>query len=140
MNTRFIQVCLLALALVAGAGAASAAPALLGHAGLQGQTLDAETAKAVLLGKKVTIGNARVVVVIAKSSEAQDAFLQQVTGMNTSQFQNHWRRLFMTGGGSAPKIVENDAEACKVAAETPGAIAIADQASAGGLVVLSSGS
>ncbi len=140
MNTRFIKACLLGFALVAGAAAASGAPVLLGHSGLEGQSLDAETAKAVLLGKKVTIGSARVVIVIAKSSEAQDAFLQSHVGMNTSQFQNHWRRLFMTGGGSAPKIVENDAEASKVVAETPGAIAIADQSAAANLVVLSAGS
>jgi len=114
----------------------SAEPALVGHAGLKGQALDGDGVKAVLLGKRVTVGDARVVIVIAKAGEAQDAFLQAHVGMTTSQFQNHWRRLFMTGGGSAPKIVETEAEAVKLAAETPGAVAIADSAAAVGLFVL----
>jgi hypothetical protein len=63
-------------------------------------------------------------------------FLQAHVGMTTSQFQNHWRRLFMTGGGTAPKIVETEADAVKLAGETPGAVAIADSAAAGGLAVL----
>lgn len=111
-------------------------PALVGNAAFRGQALDAESAKAVLLGKKVTLGNTRVVIVIAKASDAQDKFLQQAVGMTTSQFQTHWRRLFMTGGGSAPKIVETEAEASKLAAQTPGGIAIVDQANAGDLAVL----
>jgi hypothetical protein len=116
---------------------ARAEPALVGHKSLAIPALDAEATKAVLLGKKVTLGDARVVIVIAKSSEAQEQFLQKAVGMTTAQFQNHWRRLFMTGGGSAPKIVENEAEAAKVAAETAGAVAMLDSAKAEGLVVLS---
>ena len=116
-----------------------AEPALLGNKALGGQTLDSEAVKAVLLGKKVALGDTRVVIVIAKAGAAQDAFLQSHVGMTTSQFQNHWRRLFMTGGGTAPKIVETEAEAIKLAAETPGAVVIADSAAAGGLAVLSTG-
>ena len=114
----------------------SAAPALLGNTALSGQTLNAESVKAVLLGKKVALGDIRAVIVIAKAGAAQDAFLQSHVGMTTSQFQNHWRRLFMTGGGSAPKIVETEAESVKLAADTPGAIALADSATAPALVVL----
>jgi hypothetical protein len=114
----------------------SASPVLVGHSGFSGQSLDADTVKAVLLGKKVTVGDARVVIVIAKQSGSQEQFLQQTVGMSTNQFQNHWRRLFMTGGGSAPKIVENDAEAVKIAATTVGAIAILDQSQADGLILL----
>ncbi|WP_237702432.1 hypothetical protein [Opitutus terrae] len=126
---------MLVAGLIAGA-ALHAAPVLAGHAGLNGQSLDAEAAKSVLLGKRITIADTRVVIVIAKASAAQDTFLQSRLGMNTSQFQNHWRRLFMTGGGSAPKIVETETDACKVAAETPGAVVIAEAAAATGLAVL----
>jgi len=113
-----------------------AEPTLVGNKALAGQSLDGEGVKAVLLGKKITVGDARVVIVITKESATQDAFLQSHVGMTTSQFQNHWRRLFMTGGGSAPKIVETEAEACKLVAETAGAVTVADSASAGALVVL----
>lgn len=63
------------------------------------------------------------------------AFLKTRVAMSTGQFQNHWRRLFMTGGGSAPKVVEAEADAVKLAAETPGAIAMADAAATGDLAI-----
>ena len=135
MKNTFTRLLLLCAALGL-ASSLSAAPALAGHAGLKGQVLDADSVKAILLGKRVTLGDARVVIVIAKSGDAQDNFLSSHVGMTTSQFQNHWRRLFMTGGGSAPKIVETEADAVKLAAETPGAVAIADSANAGALAVL----
>jgi hypothetical protein len=111
-------------------------PVLAGHPGLAGQTLDADAVKAVLLGKRITLGDSRVVIVFAKTSEGQEAFLKSSVGMTTSQFQNHWRRLFMTGGGSAPKIVETEADAVKLVAETAGAVAIIDRGSAGTLPLL----
>ena len=136
MNTTPLRLFLAGACWIALTAWSHAEPALLGHKGFTGQSLDADAVKAVLLGKKVALGDSRVIIVIAKASESQDQFLQQSVGMTTSQFQNYWRRLFMTGGGSAPKIVDNDADACKVASETAGAIAIADKAKAGDLVVL----
>ncbi len=116
--------------------ALQAGPALVGNKGLTGQKLDGDAIKAVLLGKKATLGNDRVVIVIAKSSDTQDAFLKQHVGMTTDQFQTHWRRLFMSGGGSAPKVVNDEAAAVKLVAETAGAIAVADSGKAEGLTVL----
>jgi hypothetical protein len=135
MNKLFFKTMLVAL-FAASATSLFAEPALLGHQGLKGQTLDAEAVKSVLLGKKVAIGDSRVVIVLAKAGEAQEAFLKARVGMTTSQFQNHWRRLFMTGGGSAPKIVESEADAIKLAGETPGGVVIADTAVAAALAVL----
>ncbi len=111
-------------------------PALLGNKGLAGQTLDADAVKAVLLGKKITLGDTRVVIVIVKASDAQDAFLKDHVGMTTDQFNTYWRRLFMTGGGSAPKTADSEDEACKLVAATPGAIAVVDSAKADGLTLL----
>lgn len=116
--------------------AAHAEPVLAGHAGFAGQSLAGDEIKAVLLGKKVAVGDSRVVLVVAKAGDAQESFLKQHTGMTTSQFNNHWRRLFMTGGGTAPKVVETEADAVKLAAETAGAVAIVDAAAVAGLVVL----
>lgn len=137
MKQRFSPLLLAAL-LAATALSLSAAPALVGNKALAGQTLDGESTKAVLLGKKVALGDTRVVIVIAKTGDAQDAFLKQHVGMTTSQFQTHWRRLFMTGGGTAPKIVETEADAAKLVAETPGAVAVIDKANAGDLAILAS--
>jgi hypothetical protein len=135
MKTSFKRF-LLATAVIGLAAFLHAEPTLVGNKALAGQSLDADGVKAVLLGKKITVGDARVVIVIAKEGAAQDAFLQSHVAMTTSQFQNHWRRLFMTGGGSAPKIVETEADAVKLVSETAGAVTAADSASVGGLVVL----
>lgn len=136
MNFSFPRFLLLAAGVLALALSTRAEPALIGNSGLKGQALDADGVKAVLLGKRITLGDARVVIIIAKAGDAQEKFLTSHVAMTTSQFQNHWRRLFMTGGGSAPKVVETEADACKLAAETPGAVTIADSASAGGLAAL----
>jgi hypothetical protein len=135
MKNHFARLLLLC-ATLGLAASLHAAPALAGHPGLTGQTLDADGVKAVLLGKRVTLGDARVVIVIAKAGDAQESFLKSHVSMTTSQFQNHWRRLFMTGGGSAPKVVETEAEAIKLAAETPGAVAMIDTGTASSLTVL----
>lgn len=137
MKTKFSPFLSLTVAFLLGASFLRAEPVLAGHPGLKGQTLDATAIKAVLLGKKPTIGETRAVIVIVKTSTEQDSFLQANVAMTTSQFQNHWRRLFMTGGGSAPKIVETEDDAAKLLTETAGAVAIIDSAKAGALTVLS---
>ncbi|MEO5961630.1 MAG: hypothetical protein ABIZ49_07240 [Opitutaceae bacterium] len=43
---------------------------------LEGQSLDREGSKAVLLGKRVPIGDPRVVVIISEAGEAQENFLK----------------------------------------------------------------
>jgi len=72
----------------------------------------------------------------ARPSLSHESSHSPTVGMTTSQFQNHWRRLFMTGGGTAPKLVESEVDAAKVAGETAGAITIIDRAAAGDLPVL----
>jgi hypothetical protein len=136
MKTRFHSLVFAAGILGATGFTLQADPALLGHKGLASQKLDADAAKAVLLGKKATLGSDRVIIVIIKKSEAQEAFLKNTVGMTTDQLQTYWRRLFMTGGGSAPKVVETEAEGLKLVAETPGAVVVGEQANAGDLTVL----
>jgi hypothetical protein len=136
MNTNLRSFIIGAAGLFLTTLALQADPALLANKGLSGQSLDADTVKAVLLGKKATIGSTRVVIVIAKSGDNQEKFLKDRVGMTTDQFQTHWRRLYMTGGGTAPKVVETEADACKLAADTEGAITIGDSTKAEGLVVL----
>ena len=124
--------------MVHGSFALHAGPVLAGNQALTGQTLDADAIKAVLLGKKATVGDARVIIVIVKGSDGQEAFLKDHIGMTTDQFNTYWRRLFMTGGGSAPKNADSEEEAAKIVASTPGAIVIIDSARADGLTVLAS--
>ena len=136
MKTQIHSLAFTSALLIATAFPIQADPALLGHKGLAAQKLDDDGVKAVLLGKKATLGSDRVIIVIAKKSDAQDAFLKSHVGMTTDQLQTYWRRLFMTGGGSAPKVVDTEADALKLVAATPGAIAVGEQANAGELAVL----
>jgi hypothetical protein len=50
--------------------------------------------------------------------------------MSVSAFNNHWRRLAMTGGGTAPKSFDKEEDLRKFVAETPGAIGFVDSANA----------
>lgn len=137
MNTPFSTLTLAAtLLLTTAVFTLQAEPELLGNKGLAGQALDADAIKAVLLGKKATVGDARVVIVIVKTSDAQDAFLKDHVGMTTDQFNTYWRRLYMTGGGSAPKNADSEEDAAKLVASTPGAIAILDSSKTDGLTLL----
>jgi hypothetical protein len=136
MKTSFRSLVCAAAFSLAATLSLQADPVLVGHKALADQKLDADAAKAVLLGKKGTLGSDRVVIVIAKTSESQEAYLKATVGMTTDQFQTFWRRLFMSGGGSAPKVVETEADAIKLIAETPGAIGVADSAKAEGVAVL----
>lgn len=136
MKMPFKSLVITPMFLLATASLLRAEPELLGNKGLAGQTLDADAIKAVLLGKKATVGDARVIIVIIKGGDAQEAFLKDHVGMTTDQFNTYWRRLYMTGGGSAPKNADSEDEALKIVTDTPGAVAVIDSAKAGGLTVL----
>jgi ABC-type phosphate transport system substrate-binding protein len=119
------------------AGTALAEPAVIGHKNLAGEKLDATTVKAVFLGKKVAWdGAGRVVLAVLKSGALADAFLQKAADMNASAFSNHWRRLAMTGGGTAPKFFEKEEDLRKFVAETPGAIGFVERANADASVAI----
>jgi ABC-type phosphate transport system substrate-binding protein len=124
-------------AVLAAAPLAAAEPALIAHKDLAAEKLDAATLKSVFLGKKVSwTGAGRVVLAVLKSGPVADAFLQKSVEMNASAFGNHWRRLAMTGGGTAPKSFENEEDLRKFVAETPGAIGFLDRANADASVAM----
>ncbi len=113
------------------AATAWAAPTVIGNKNVATEKLDAATTKAVFLGKKVSWdGGGRVVLAVLKAGPVADEFLQKATEMNAGQFNNYWRRLAMTGGGTAPKSFEKEEDLRKFVAETPGAIGFVDSANA----------
>jgi ABC-type phosphate transport system substrate-binding protein len=121
----------LALAALCLGTSAFAAPVLIGNKNVASEKLDATTLKAVFLGKKVAWDSAgRVTLAVLKGGPVADAFLQGAVDMNTSAFNNHWRRLAMTGGGTAPKSFEKEEDLRKFVAETPGAVGFVDSANA----------
>ncbi|HWA26276.1 MAG TPA: hypothetical protein VG734_11475 [Lacunisphaera sp.] len=131
-NTIFLRrlIALVVLAL-AGSTPAFAGPALIGNKNVAGEKLDAATLKAVFLGKKVAWDSAgRVTLAVLKGGPVAEDFLKSAVEMNASAFNNHWRRLAMTGGGTAPKSFEKEEDLRKFVAETPGAIGFVDSVSA----------
>jgi ABC-type phosphate transport system substrate-binding protein len=121
-----------ALALLAlTATAAFAAPTVIANKNVAAEKLDAATTKAVFLGKKVSWDTGgRDVLAVLKAGPVADEFLTKATEMNASAFSNHWRRLAMTGGGTAPKFFDKEEDLRKFVAETPGAIGFVDSANA----------
>ena len=106
-----------------------AASALIGNKNVASEKLDAATVKAVFLGKKVAWdGAGRVILAVLKGGPVAEDFLKGAVEMSVSAFNNHWRRLAMTGGGTAPKSFDKEDELRKFVAETPGAIGFVDSA------------
>lgn len=127
MNHRLSRLLGLAALLALGLPAAAAAPVLIGHKGVAAEKLDGATLKAVFLGKKVAWdGAGRVTIAVLKAGPVADEFLQGAVAMNASAFNNHWRRLAMTGGGTAPKSFDKEEDLRKFVAETPGAVGFVD--------------
>ncbi len=114
------------LALLAFTLSAHAATTVIGNKNLAGEKIDAATLKAVFLGKKVAWdGAGRVTLAVLKGPIA-DEFLKGAVEMDFGQFNNYWRRLAMTGGGTAPKFFDKPDDLRRFVAETPGAIGFLD--------------
>jgi ABC-type phosphate transport system substrate-binding protein len=116
---------------------AGAAPALIANKNVAGEKLDAATLKSVFLGKKVAWdGAGRITLAVLKGGPVAEEFLKGAVDLTPSAFINHWRRLAMTGGGTAPKAFEKEEDLRKFVAETPGAIGYVDRANADDSVVI----
>jgi ABC-type phosphate transport system substrate-binding protein len=132
----FIKNCATASLLFVASTIVSAAPALIVNKSAAAEKLDAATVKAIFLGKKVTWDSAgRVTVVVLKGGSVAEEFLKAAVDLPLSAFNNHWRRLAMTGGGTSPKSFEKEEELRRFVADTPGAIGFLDSANVDGSVV-----
>ncbi len=123
--------------LVLSATVACASPVIIANKSLDKEKLDASTVKMVFLGKKVAADTGgRVVLAVIRSGPVADDFLKANVDMSTSGFNNLWRRLAMTGGGSAPKSFETEQELRTFVAATPGAVGFVDSANVDASVVV----
>jgi ABC-type phosphate transport system substrate-binding protein len=122
---------------VASAAIAGASPVIIANKSLDKEKLDASTVKSVFLGKKVAWDTGgRVMLAVLRNGAVADDFFKASVDMNTSGFNNLWRRLAMTGGGTAPKSFESEEELRKYVAETPGAVGFVDSANVDASVVV----
>ena len=116
---------------------AGAAPAIIANKSIEKEKIDASSLKAVFLGKKVAWDTGgRAILAVLKGGPVADEFLKGAVDMSSSSFNNYWRRLAMTGGGSAPHVFEKDEDLRKYVAETPGAIGFVDSANADASVLV----
>jgi hypothetical protein len=63
-------------------------------------------------------------VVIAVVPELTDPALQEVSGMEASQFRTFWRRLVFSGRGQEPRKADDAAALVALVASTRGAVAL----------------
>ncbi|MEO6003845.1 MAG: hypothetical protein ABIZ04_04840 [Opitutus sp.] len=132
----FLKTCAVASLLLGPWSILSAAPTLIVNKSAAAEKLDAATVKAIFLGKKVTWDSAgRVTVAVLKGGPVAEEFLKSAVDLPLSAFNNHWRRLAMTGGGTSPKAFEKEEELRHFVAETPGAIGLLDSANVDATVV-----
>lgn len=137
MNIRFLRRAGALALLFAIACSLGAAPVIIANKGLEKEKLDAATVKAVFLGKKTAWDSGgRVVLAVLKSGPVADAFLKASVDLTSSGFNNQWRRLAMTGGGTAPKSFDSEEELRKFVAATPGAVGFLDSANADSTVAV----
>jgi hypothetical protein len=126
---------LAASALICASGVAT--PILIGNKNVAAEKIDAATIKSIFLGKKVAWdGAGRITLAVLKGGPVAEEYFKSAVEMTVSAFNNHWRRLAMTGGGTAPKSFEKEEELRKFVAETPGAVGFVDSANADDSVVV----
>ena len=114
-----------------------ASPVLIGNKNVAAEKLDAATVKSIFLGKKVAWDSAgRITLAVLKGGPVAEEYFKSAVEMTASAFNNHWRRLAMTGGGTAPKSFEKEEDLRKFVAETPGAVGFVDSANADDSVVI----
>jgi ABC-type phosphate transport system substrate-binding protein len=123
--------------IVVSATVAGASPVIIANKSLEKEKLDAGTVKSVFLGKKVAWDTGgRVILAVLRNGPVADDFLKANVDMSASGFNNLWRRLAMTGGGSSPKSFESEVELRSFVASTPGAVGFVDSANVDASVVV----
>jgi ABC-type phosphate transport system substrate-binding protein len=114
-----------------------ASPVLIGNKNVAAEKLDAATVKSIFLGKKVAWdGAGRITLAVLKGGPVAEEYFKSAVEMTASAFNNHWRRLAMTGGGTAPKSFEKEEDLRKFVAETPGAVGFVESTNADDSVVI----
>lgn len=86
-------------------------------------SLSAEELKNIYTDRTKYWDDGQAIIIIVLPDQT-DAALQQVSGMDGSQFKTFWQRLAFSGRGSEPEKADNAAALVAFVASTKGAIAI----------------
>jgi len=80
-------------------------------------------AQSIFLGDKTKWEDGKPIdFAVMEDGDAQKAFLQDVVGKTSAQFDNYWKRLVFTGKASAPKTFGDARKLLEFVAATPGAV------------------
>lgn len=110
----------------AGAAAESVVPVVSAKSHVR--DLNADQVADIFLGKTSRFPDGTEAVPIDQSEEspARDKFYARFTGKSPAQLKAYWSKLIFTGRGQPPRQVASSAEAKKLVARNPNAIAYID--------------
>ena len=93
------------------------------------RSLDAKQVADIFLGKihRFPDGTQAVPIDQSEDSPVREKFYTEFTGKSPAQVKAHWAKIIFTGRGQPPRQVSDSAEAKKLVAENPSAIAYIDE-------------
>jgi len=106
----------------------SAADAIISHPGIT-LTITDDEARDLVLGRRTTWNDGTRAVIVMVTSGQQPP-LERLAGRSGGQLMQTWKRLVFTGKASMPVQCADEATVVKTVANTPGALAVVDQAAA----------
>jgi ABC-type phosphate transport system substrate-binding protein len=95
---------------------------IIGHKNLPDNPLSKVDVQNIFLGKKAKVDNTNLTVVILKSGDVHETFLQEYLSRTSSQYDKYWKKIVFTGQGKAPKIFETEEALIEYVKNTEGAI------------------
>lgn len=120
---------LLQLALCMGMGSALADVVVIGHPGLAVDSVSANEAKKIWLGKTSTLGGETLKVAdLPKDAPARGDFYSGVVNKNESQLKAYWAKIVFSGKGTPPKEFGSPEDVVGWVAANPGAVGYVDSA------------
>jgi ABC-type phosphate transport system substrate-binding protein len=125
VKTSLLKPWLLAALLVAGTFRAWAldGAVVIANSSVAADGLSADELKDIYTAKTKYWDNGHAIIIVVLPDKT-DAALQQVSGMDGSQFKTFWQRLVFSGRGSEPKKASDAAALVAMVASTKGAIAL----------------
>jgi hypothetical protein len=126
MNNIVRIIAVASMATMAGALRAGSSPGVvvIANEDLRQDHISAAALKNVYTGRTNYWEGGQIVVIAVLSGQTDDA-LNEVSGMDASQFRTFWQRLVFSGRGQEPRSVSDAGALVALVASTRGAIALA---------------
>jgi ABC-type phosphate transport system substrate-binding protein len=131
MKSFFLKIslaCVLLLAGVLPAAAALDGVAIIANQSVPVNSISAADLKNIYVGRTMYWEDGQSVGIILLADEMggdkTDAALNEVSGMNASQFRTFWQRMVFSGRGRQPRKADDAASLVALVASTKGAIAL----------------